>query len=106
MNSQSVVLGHGSSQQYLPAIPVEQSTTKSLASRTLLLLMIDARRARIYKVRLADDGPQQVIPYDPFGYRRRSDQVWDFSLDRSESVPQVSLAAVARTLGGIEQVLV
>jgi hypothetical protein len=106
MNSQSVELAYGSGEGCLPALDAGRSAQKSLDSRTLLLLVIDARRARIYKVRFAQGDPQQVIPYDPFGYRRRSDQVWDFSFSGSESIPQVSLAAVARTLGGIEQVLI
>ena len=106
MNSQSMDLAYGNSQGRLPAFSAGRSTANTLDARTLLLLVIDARRARIYKVRLVQGDPRQVIPYDPFGYRRRSDQVWDFSSSGSESIPQASLAAVARTLGGIEQVLI
>ena len=72
---------------------------------TQLLVLIDRRHARILKVRSKDGVPQQVIPYDPFGFRRGRHLVWnDPAADQGAS--SRFREAIATTLRGSERVLV
>jgi hypothetical protein len=73
---------------------------------TLLLLVIDARRARVYKVRFLEGVPRQVLPYDPFGYRHRSNHHCDHSPEEPLSVADSSRRAAVTTLRGSAKVLV
>jgi hypothetical protein len=73
---------------------------------TLLLLVIDPRRARIYKVRFREGVARQVIPYDPFGFRHRADHACEHLPDQPHPVPEASRRAIATTLRGSAKVLV
>ena len=72
---------------------------------TQLLVLIDRHRARVFKVRSKDGVPQQVIPYDPFGFRRGRHLVWDDPA-ADQGASSRFREAIATTLRGSEPVLV
>ena len=81
-------------------------TPGAQGSQTVLLLVVESRRVRIYKVRLSEGVPQQVIPYDPYGHRRGPNRVWDYPAGRPESITEGCRGSVAKTLYAGEPVLV
>src|SRR5688572_30627535 len=102
------------SSRSIPLRPIEvagaqQDIVRAVANppiwSTQLLVLIDRRHARVFKVRSKDGVPQQVIPYDPFGFRRGRHLVWnDPAADQGAS--SRFREAIATTLRGSERVLV
>jgi hypothetical protein len=100
MSSQSVVMPATDTRTGAPQ-PAGRATWT-----TRLLLLIDRRQARIFKVRYQDGVPQQVIPYDPYGFRRGGRLSWSPTDGEVQGVSAKFREAIATTLRGSEQVLV
>ena len=67
---------------------------------TQLLVVIDHRQARIYRVELSGSLPQRITPYDPGGFGRHLHYVQDDANGRQTPEPKSFCDAVARTLRG------
>ncbi len=73
---------------------------------THLLVVIDHRQARIYRVELSGSLPQRITPYDPGGFGRHLHSVQDDSNGWQKPERKSFCDAVARTLRGAEKVLI
>ena len=72
---------------------------------THLLVVIDHREARIYSTELHGSVPQQITPYDPFGFGRDLHYNQDDSNGQRKPERKSFYEAVAKTLHGAEQIL-
>ena len=84
---------------------VARAVAKLPVWSTQLLVLNDRRHARIFKVRSKDRVPQQVIPYDPYGFRRGRHLVWNDPV-ADQGASSRFREAIATTLRGSEHVLV
>ena len=71
-----------------------------------LLVVIDHRQARVYKTEVHGSVPQQITPYDPDGLGRHLHYVQDDSNGQRRPELRSFYEAVAKTLGGAEQILI
>lgn len=88
---------------------LEQSGAPELAQAAgglHLLVVIDHREARIFKVELQGSTPQRITPYDPHESRRHLRYVADDS--NGQRLPELKsfYDAVTRALSGAERILV
>jgi hypothetical protein len=77
----------------------------SAPAGTHLLVVIDHREARIYSTELRGSVPQRITPYDPFGFGRDLHYNQDDSNGQRKPEQNSFYEAVARTLGGAQQIL-
>ena len=70
-----------------------------------LLVVIDHRKACIYRTELHGSVPQRITPYDPGGFGRHLHYVQDDSTGQRKPERKSFYEAVARTLRGAEKVL-
>ena len=70
-----------------------------------LLVVIDHREARIYKTELHGAVPQRITPYDPGGFGRHLRHVEDDSTGQRKPERKSFYEAIAKTLGGADQIL-
>jgi hypothetical protein len=75
------------------------------ATGTHLLVVIDHRQARIYSAELHGSVPQKIAPYDPFGFDRALHYNQDDSNGQRKPEQKSFYEAVAKTLGGAQQIL-
>ena len=71
-----------------------------------LLVVIDHREARIFRVDLKGSVPQRITPFDPHGFGRHLHYVQDDSNGQRKPERKSFYAAVAKTLQGAGQILV
>ena len=72
---------------------------------THLLVVIDHRQARIYSAELHGSVPQRITPFDPFGFDRDLHYNQDDSNGQRKPELKSFYEAVAKTLGGAQQIL-
>ncbi len=85
----------------------EPAMTTPVAQGAHLLVVIDHHKARIYRTELKDAVPQQLVPYDPHGFRLHLHSPGNAETDGHREPERKSFyEAVAKTLQGAEQVLV
>jgi hypothetical protein len=82
-----------------------EATAETAAVGTHLLVVIDHREARVYAAEMRGTVPQQVKPYDPFGYGRDLRNVENDGNGQRRPERKSYYEAVAKTLGGAEQIL-
>lgn len=89
---------------------LERSSVPELADPTEdgthLLVAIDHREARIYKTELQDSVPENITPYDPYGYRRHLHSVDDEANGQCKPELKSFYEAIAHSLKGAEQILI
>ncbi|MEI8195536.1 MAG: hypothetical protein WCI73_06480 [Phycisphaerae bacterium] len=71
-----------------------------------LLVVIDHRAARVYLTELHGTVPQQITPYDPYGYGRNLHYVQDDSNGQRKPELKSFYEAVAKTLQGAQGILI
>jgi hypothetical protein len=71
-----------------------------------LLVVIDHRRARVYRAELRGSVPQLITPYDPGGFGRHLHYVQDESNGQRKPERKSFYEAIAKTLLGAEKILV
>ncbi len=72
---------------------------------THLLVVIDHREARIYSTEMHGAVPQRIAPYDPFGFGRDLHYNQDDSNGQRKPEQKSFYEAVAKTLGGAQQIV-
>jgi hypothetical protein len=72
---------------------------------THLLVVIDHRLARVYSAEMHGSVPQQITPYDPFGYGRDLHYNQDDSNGQRKPEQRSFYEAVVKTLQGAKQIL-
>lgn len=78
---------------------------KSEAHGNHLLVVIDHREARIYRVELKGSVPERITPFDPYGFGRYLHSVTDDSNGQRKPERKSFYEAVAKSLQGAGQIL-
>jgi hypothetical protein len=78
----------------------------AVAEGVHLLVVIDHREARIFKTELHGATPQRIAAYEAQGAHRHLHNVDDASNGQRKPEPKAFYEAVAKALGGAEQILI
>jgi hypothetical protein len=77
-----------------------------VAPGTHLLVVIDHHEAKVYRAEMAGSVPQQLVPYDPHGFRRHLHSQAEETDGKRKPERKSFYEAVAATLRGAERVLI
>ena len=70
-----------------------------------LLVVIDHQEARVYRTEVHGAVPECIVPYDPHGYGKHLHSAHEWTDGKQQPEPKSFYEAVAKTLRGVEQVL-
>ncbi len=76
------------------------------AAGTHLLVVLDHRKASIYRTELHGAIPQEIAPYDPHGFGRQLHYVQDDANGQRKPERKSYYEAIIKTLQGAEQILI
>ena len=70
-----------------------------------LLVVIDHQEACVYRTEVHGAVPEQIVPYDPHGYRRHLHSAHEWTDGKRQPERKSFYEAIAKTLKGAEQIL-
>jgi len=89
---------------------LEQSSDTASATPILpgdhLLIVIDHHEAKVYRTEFRGAKPQQLVPYDPYGYRRHLHYAQEWTDGKRLPEKKSFYDAIVKTLQGGEHILV
>ena len=80
-------------------------TTSTDRAAPHLLVVIDHQEAKVYRTEVHGSEPEQIVPYDPHGYRKHLHSAHEWTDGKRQQERKSFYEAIAKTLQGAEQVL-
>lgn len=84
----------------------ETETAPAVAPGTHLLVVIDHHEAKVYRAEMHGAVPQQLVPYDPHGFRQHLHSDNEMTDGKRAPERKSFYEAIATTLRGADQILI